>query len=171
MWLAIIWSCIKPWVDHINTITFGVTDQVDGHKNLLRIFQSISENLVGSGGRTVERRTGNWEDNGSIPPAVVLKLGQFHNPTFACVFRKRHLMPTGGPFYLVFKCDEIRIRVPSECMSNAGVLQTQLLPVLWLPMILWTNPQLTHQHTFSHKAVGNSSLASHSSTDELVGNV
>ena len=44
----------------------------------------------GSGGHAVERRTVNQGDGGSIPPTTVLKLKQFHHPTFACVFRKRH---------------------------------------------------------------------------------
>ena len=42
----------------------------------------------GSGGSTVEPRTVNRGDSGSIPPTAISKL---LHPTFACVFRKRHL--------------------------------------------------------------------------------
>ena len=48
------------------------------------------DHCVGSGGRAVERRTVNREDGGSIPPTAVSKLRQFRNPTFVCVFQKRH---------------------------------------------------------------------------------
>ena len=40
---------------------------------------------MGSGGHTVERRTVNQGDGGSIPPTAILKLRQFRNPTFACL--------------------------------------------------------------------------------------
>ena len=46
--------------------------------------------MLGSGGRVVERQAVNRGDSGSIPPTAVSKLRQFHYPTFACVFRKRH---------------------------------------------------------------------------------
>ena len=48
------------------------------------------QHTVRSGGRTVERRTVNRGDGGSILPTAVSKLGQFRSPHFACVFRKRH---------------------------------------------------------------------------------
>ena len=40
---------------------------------------------MGSGGHTVERRTVNRGDGGSIPPTDVSKLRQFLHPTFACL--------------------------------------------------------------------------------------
>ena len=42
----------------------------------------------------------------------------------------------------------IRTRMPNECVSNAGVLQTEFVPILSLPMILWTDYQITHQPAF-----------------------
>ena len=45
---------------------------------------------VGRGGRVVEHRAFGRGDQGSKPPAALLKLGQYRSPHFACVFQKRH---------------------------------------------------------------------------------
>ena len=49
-----------------------------------------TDKIVESSGYAVERQSVNRRDGGLIPPAAVSKLRQFHNPTFACVFWKRH---------------------------------------------------------------------------------
>ena len=55
--------------------------------------RQVSKLQVKSGDHAVERRTVNRGDGGSIPPASVSKLRQFHSPHIACVFRKRHYKP------------------------------------------------------------------------------
>ena len=55
-------------------------------------------NVVGSGGRVVERRTVNRGDGGSIPPTAVSKLISF-NPHLPVSFGRD--TESRGPFYLV----------------------------------------------------------------------
>ena len=57
-------------------------------------------NNMGSGGGAVERRTVNRGDGGSIPPATVSKLRQFH-PSHICPSLSEEILKTGGPFHLV----------------------------------------------------------------------
>ena len=57
-----------------------------------------------SGGRTVERRTVNRGDGGSIPP--FRNLGDFVHPIFACL--SEETLKAGGPFYLVSMPGEIK---------------------------------------------------------------
>ena len=64
--------------------------------------------VVGSGGRAVERRrTANREDGGSIPPATVSKLRQFHSPHI-CLCLSEETLKAGGPFYLVSMPGEVK---------------------------------------------------------------
>ena len=53
--------------------------------------------VVGSGGRTVERRTVNRGDGGSIPPTAVSKLRQFHSPHISLCLSEETLKAS-GPF-------------------------------------------------------------------------
>ena len=50
----------------------------------------VTNNIVGSGGRSVKRRTVNRGDGGSSHLPPFRYLGNFVHATFACVFRKRH---------------------------------------------------------------------------------
>ena len=62
---------------------------------------------MGSGGRTVERRTVNRWDGGSIPPAAVLKFRQFHSPHI-CLCLSEETLKVGGLFYLVSMPGEVK---------------------------------------------------------------
>ena len=65
---------------------------------------------AGSGGCTVERRTVNRGDSGSI---AVSKLRQFHSPHI-CVCLSEETLKAGGPFYLV--------SIPGEVKDPTGQL-------------------------------------------------
>ena len=67
----------------------------------------LVETAMGSGGRAVERRTVSRGDGGSIPPAAVLKLRQFHSPHI-CLCLSEATLKTGGPFYLVSMPGEVK---------------------------------------------------------------
>ena len=60
-----------------------------------------------SGGRTVERRTINRGDGGSIPPTAVSKRRQFL-PPHICLCISEETLKTGGPFYLVSIPGEVK---------------------------------------------------------------
>ena len=62
---------------------------------------------VGSGGHTVECRTVNRRDSGSIPPAAVSKLRQFRSPHI-CLCLLEETLKAGGPFYLVSMSGEVK---------------------------------------------------------------
>ena len=62
---------------------------------------------MGSSGHAVECRTVNQGDGGSIPPAAVSKLRQFHSPHICLCFSEETLT-VGGPFYLVFMPGEVK---------------------------------------------------------------
>ena len=53
-------------------------------------------------GAVVSRR-----DGGSIPPAAVSKLRQFHSPR-NCLCLSEETLKAGGPFYLVFMPGEVK---------------------------------------------------------------
>ena len=63
--------------------------------------------VVGSGSGTVERRTVNREDCGSIPPTAVSKLRQFRSPHI-CLCLSQETLKAGGPFYLVSVPGEVK---------------------------------------------------------------
>ena len=54
----------------------------------------------GCDGCSVERRTVNRGDGGSIPPAVVSKLRQFRSPNISLSLSEE-ILKAGGPFYIV----------------------------------------------------------------------
>ena len=56
--------------------------------------------IVGSGGCTVEHRTVNRGEGGSIPPAAITKLRQFCSPRI-CLCLSEETLEAGGPFHLV----------------------------------------------------------------------
>ena len=58
-------------------------------------------------GRTVERRTVNRGDGGSIPPTAVSKLRQFRSPHI-CPCLSEETLKAGGPFYLVSMPGEVK---------------------------------------------------------------
>ena len=60
-----------------------------------------------NGGRTVERRTVNRGDGGSIPPAVISKIRQFRSPHI-CLCLSEETLKAGGPFYLVSIAGEVK---------------------------------------------------------------
>ena len=62
---------------------------------------------VGSAGRTVQRRTVNRGDGGSIPPIAVSKLRQFRSPHI-CLCLSEESLKAGGPFYLVSMPGEVK---------------------------------------------------------------
>ena len=62
---------------------------------------------MGSGGRTVQRRTVNRGDSGSIAPTAVLKLRQFRLPHI-CLCLSEETLKAGGPFYLVSMPGEVK---------------------------------------------------------------
>ena len=65
------------------------------------------ENHVGSGGRTVECRTVNQGDSGSIQPTAVSKFRQFRLPhIFPSLLEET--LKAGGPFYLVSMPREVK---------------------------------------------------------------
>ena len=55
----------------------------------------------------VERRTVNRGEDGSIPPAAVMKLKQFHSPHI-CLCLSEETLKAGGPFYLVSMPGEVK---------------------------------------------------------------
>ena len=57
--------------------------------------------------RTVERRTVNQGDGGSIPPTAVSKLRQFHSPNI-CLCLSEETLKASGLFYLVSMPGEIK---------------------------------------------------------------
>ena len=63
--------------------------------------------VQGSGGHVLERRTVHRGDGGSIPPAAILKLRQFHSP-FICLYLSEETLKAGGPFYLVSMPGEVK---------------------------------------------------------------
>ena len=63
--------------------------------------------VVASDGRTVERRTVNRGDGGSIPPTAVSKFRQFHSPHI-CLWLLEETLKAGGPFYLVSMPGEVK---------------------------------------------------------------
>ena len=66
----------------------------------------MKEEVVGSSGHAVERRTVNRGDSGSIPPATVLKLRQFLS-CHICLCLSEKTLTAGGPFYLMSMLGEI----------------------------------------------------------------
>ena len=56
---------------------------------------------------TVEHRTVNRGDGGSIPPTTVLKLRLFHSPHI-CLCLSEETLKAGGPFYLVSMPGEVK---------------------------------------------------------------
>ena len=60
----------------------------------------------GAVGCTVECRTVNRGDGGSIPPTVISKLRQFRTPHIACL--SEETLKAGGPFYLVSMPGEVK---------------------------------------------------------------
>ena len=62
---------------------------------------------MGSGGRTVERRTVNRGDGGSISPTAVSILGQFCSPHI-CLCLSEETLKAGGSFYLVSTPGEVK---------------------------------------------------------------
>ena len=67
----------------------------------------VSFERVRNGGRVVERRTVNRGDGGSIPPAAISKLRQFHSPHI-CLCLSEEPLKAGGPFYLVSMPGEVK---------------------------------------------------------------
>ena len=67
----------------------------------------VNHGDVGSGGRTVERRTVNRGDGGSIPSTTVSKLRQFCLPHI-CLCLSEETLKAGGPFYLVSTPGEVK---------------------------------------------------------------
>ena len=63
--------------------------------------------VMGSGGRTVECRTVNRGDGGSIPPTAISKLRQFRSPHI-CLCLSEETLKAGGPFYLVSMPEEVK---------------------------------------------------------------
>ena len=57
--------------------------------------------MSGDGGCTVECRTVNRGDGGSIPLATVLKLRQFRSPH---IYLSEEILKAGGSFYPVSVC-------------------------------------------------------------------
>ena len=62
---------------------------------------------MGSGGRAVKHQTVSRGDGGSIPPAAVSKLRQFHSPHI-CLCLSEETLKVGGPFYLVSMPGEVK---------------------------------------------------------------
>ena len=62
---------------------------------------------VGSSGHALERQTVNRGDGGSIPPAAILKLRQFHSPHI-CLCLLEETLKAGGPFYLVSMSGKVK---------------------------------------------------------------
>ena len=60
-----------------------------------------------SGGHVVECRIVNQRDGGSIPPAAISKLRQFHSPHI-CMCLTEETLKAGGPFYLVSMPGEVK---------------------------------------------------------------
>ena len=69
--------------------------------------KTFEKELMGSGGRAVERRTVNRWDDGSIPPTAVSKLRQFRSPHI-CLCLLEETLKAGGPFYLVSMPGEVK---------------------------------------------------------------
>ena len=55
----------------------------------------------------VERRIVNQRDGGSIPPAAISKLRQFHSPHI-CLCLTEETLKAGGLFYLVSMPGEVK---------------------------------------------------------------
>ena len=63
--------------------------------------------MLGSSGRAVEHRTVNRGDGGSIPPATISNLRQFHSPHI-CLCLSEETLKAGIPFFLVFMVGEVK---------------------------------------------------------------
>ena len=61
--------------------------------------------VVGSGGRAVERRSVNRGDGGSIPPTDITKLRQFLH---ICLCLSEETIKADGPSYLVSMPEEVK---------------------------------------------------------------
>ena len=61
-----------------------------------------------SGGRTVERRTVNRGDSGSIPPTAISKLSFAISFTSHCLCLSEKTLKAGGLFYLVSMSGEVK---------------------------------------------------------------
>ena len=67
----------------------------------------VAFQIMGSGGRVVERRTINRGDDGSIPPTAVSKFRQFRSPHI-CLCLSEETIKAGGAFYLMSMPGEVK---------------------------------------------------------------
>ena len=70
------------------------------------VFTDPKPARLGSGGRTVERRTVNRGDGGSIPSTAVSKVTHFRSPHI-CLCLSEEILKACVPFYLVFMTGEV----------------------------------------------------------------
>ena len=74
----------------------------------------------GSSCRAVKRQTVNRGDGGSIPPAAVSILRQFHS-SHICLCLSEETLKAGGPFYLVFIPGEVKDPKRGKCVTCSGL--------------------------------------------------
>ena len=80
--------------------------------------------IVGSSGRTVECRTVNRGDSGSIQPTAVSRLRQFRSPHI-CLCLLEETLKTGGPFYLVSMPGEAKDPTRGKCVTCSGLTNSR----------------------------------------------